>query len=134
MCPLDLSEFLQWLYMHACRHPGALCEGAADFALEALNGHENDCTAEYGEIREELEKLAGKDFDEDFRLVEYFSKRNGLLQDIEEKLGSFKFPDEFQKSDAADKVEYLLALIDDMQAELDALKAPVGVRPLEYDL
>lgn len=134
MRPLDLSEFLQWLYMHACRYPGTLCDGAADFALEAIELADTGVTEEYWALRDDLERQAGKEFEEDFRLVEHFTDRDNLLTEIEEKLGEFKFPDEFQSSDTADKVEYLLALVDDLRTENEALKAPAVASPLEYDL
>lgn len=141
MRPLDLSEFLQWLYMHACRYPGALCDGAADFAREALEQHENDCTAEYWELAEQLDSACPSDMDfsdNPEKAADYLAERHSLLWEIEEKLGAFKFPDEFAKADAADKVEYLLALVDDLQTEISALKAPAVVLPdgtgLEFDL
>jgi hypothetical protein len=138
MRPLDLSEFLQWLYMHACRYPGTLCDGATGFALEALEQHENDCTAEYWELRGDLETQAGQEFEEDRKLVDYFVDCRDLLSEIDEKLEEFKFPDEFRGSDACDKVEYLLALVGDLQTEIEALKAPAVVladgTALEFDL
>lgn len=109
MKPLDVLEWLQGL---------ALTD---DFAREALEIVENDCTEAYLEIRADLEKEAGKTFDEDFRLVGHFVDRSQLLDELADTLDQAGF-----KGDVDDALQAALG-------ELEELREAAKPK-LEWDL
>lgn len=140
MRPLDLPEFLEWLWIDACRYPGKYPVDADSFAREASEQISADCTAEYWELVDDLDKQCPETLDcsdDPAKAMRWIEAQLGTLDSVTEALEKMKFPgDIFNTVD--DKVEYLVALVEDLQTELAALKAPAIILPdgraLEYDL
>lgn len=77
--PLSLVEWLEQV-----RAAGT--DPAADFATEALDIIENNRTDDFHEVRDDLEKAAGKSFKDAWRMVDFFTDRHYLLAEIEDRL------------------------------------------------
>lgn len=107
MTPLNATEWLEALRVGADPR-------AVDYAGELLDKvaylAEDDRTETFREITADLEKAAGKSFDESWRMVEFFTDRHHLLTELEEQLENAGF-----EGDPADALERLLDRLTDLQ-------------------
>lgn len=124
---------LEWLGSIA-GDPGRI----GDFAREAIETLETDCTPAYWEMREDLENIAGCKFQLDRQIIGFVEHRHSCLADIEEKISALnlEFPEHVKGTDA--QVGEIINLWLAAENELARLKAPAIVlpdgTPLEYDL
>lgn len=137
---LDNIEFLDWLWMDACRYPGKYPVDADERAKEIRETIEADCTAEYWDLVDDLNEQCPKD--KDFSenpsgALRWIEVRLGVLDTIEETLLKY-FEGVPIKGALDDALGEILSELEELRAKDAALKAPAIILPdgraLEYDL
>lgn len=120
--PLVLAEFLEWLRIETCRYPGRFPARADEWALEALEMLDNNYTAEYWKLVEDLENQCPSDLDcsdGPHKALKHIEGRLAILDDLEEILDrEAAGRDKMQRMKKRDKqLEFLIAELDSAETE-----------------
>jgi len=121
MTPLNLTEWLE--QVRAAGH-----DPDADFASEALEIVAHNRTDDANDMQDDLEKAAGQKFDDTWRLVEFFTDRHHLLDELVDQLDQAGF-----KGDLDDALGEVLAELEDLRDSRDALGNRLGKAGLDSD-
>lgn len=114
MTPLSLAEWLE--QVRAAGH-----DPEADFASEALEIVAHNRTDDANAMQEDLEKAAGRRFDDTWRLVEFFTDRHHLLAELVDRLDQAGF-----KGDPDDALGEVLSELEDLRAFKEATEDATG--------
>ena len=114
MTPLNLAEWLE--QVRAAGHAPD-----ADFASEALEIVAHNRTHEANSMERDLQHAAGQKFDDTWRLVEFFTDRHYLLDELVDRLDQAGF-----KGDPDDALGEVLAELEDLRTFKEATEDATG--------